>query len=277
MSKYNYFAMCMLLTVLPGVAMSDLTNKDFVESTRTLKEDLENVFNSSNTYFAHQSVGNNIIMGAQSLIERSGIELNIRHINEIDLAEHNGLYHSEIGKNEQPYTKIEEFENIVSVDMKDKLDYAGLKFCFVDVTKNTNVEELFGKYKDVVEALEAANPKVTIIHFTVPLMTVQEESIKTFFKRLIGKPIGGYNNNIVRNQFNELLRTEYSSKSPVFDIAKLESTLLDGTRITFKQDGVEYYSLAYEYTDDGGHLNKLGKDYIGYEFLKFLSKLDKQR
>jgi hypothetical protein len=159
--------------------------------------------------------------------------------------------------------------------MKDKLDFASLKFCFVDITQNTDVDELFGRYKEVVKAIETANPKVTIIHFTVPLMTVQEEGFRTFIKKLIGKPIGGYNSNMVRNQFNELLRNEYGGQSPIFDIAKLESTLLDGTRVTFEQDGKEYHSLAYEYTDDGGHLNELGQDYIGYEYLKFLSELNK--
>jgi hypothetical protein len=274
MSKYKIFTLCMVLTVLSGVAMSDSLNKDFVASTRVLKKDLENVFNNSNIYFAHQSVGGNIIKGAQSLLNRSGIDLNIRHINEIESEEHSGFYHSEVGVNEQPYTKIEEFKKIVSIDMKDKLDYASLKFCFVDVTKNTNAEELFGRYKEVVETIETANPKLSIIHFTVPLMTVQEEGLRTFFKQLLGKPIGGYNSNIVRNQFNTLLRAEYSGKSPIFDIANLESTLLDGERVTFKQDGTEYYSLAHEYTDDGGHLNELGRDYIGYEYLKFLSKLN---
>jgi hypothetical protein len=59
-----------------------------------------------------------------------------------------------------------------------------------------------------------------------------------------------------------------------FDIAELESTLLDGTNVSFQVNGKNYQALASEYTTDGGHLNNLGQEYIGYQFLKFLAGLE---
>jgi len=70
-----------------------------------------------------------------------------------------------------------------------------------------------------------------------------------------------------------MLRKEYEGKEPLFDIAKFESTLPDGSRTSFSENGKIYYCLASNYTTDGGHLNDLGKKVVAEQLLLFLSKL----
>ena len=59
----------------------------------------------------------------------------------------------------------------------------------------------------------------------------------------------------------------------VFDLAYYESLYQDGKRSVFKYKGDKYYSLARQYSSDGGHLNKKGRILIAGELLNFLAKL----
>ncbi len=99
-------------------------------------------------------------------------------------------------------------------------------------------------------------------------------SIKTWIKKIIGKKdIWEYDDNIKRNQYNQLLKEYYEGKEPVFDLAKIESTYPDGKRCTFEKDGKTYYSLVSEYTSDGGHLNEKGRKIVAEKLLVFLANL----
>ena len=58
-------------------------------------------------FFGHQSVGNNIIAGLQKLgAENSELKLNIVRIEQFGPLGDPGFYHSDIGKNDYPKTKI---------------------------------------------------------------------------------------------------------------------------------------------------------------------------
>jgi hypothetical protein len=45
----------------------------------------------------------------------------------------------------------------------------------------------------------------------------------------------------------------------MFDLAAVMSTYPDGRRESFRLDGNTYDSLVPAYTDDGGHLNAVGR------------------
>jgi hypothetical protein len=81
--------------------------------------------------------------------------------------------------------------------------------------------------------------------------------------------------NVKRNEFNALLIDKYNAVDPIYDLAKLESSLQNGKIVSFKHNGMDYYSLAVQYTDDGGHLNKLGRYYAAKELLMTLSHISK--
>jgi hypothetical protein len=116
-------------------------------------------------------------------------------------------------------------------------------------------------------------PKTTFVHVTVPL-TSSKTGLKPWVKRIIGREDPwGFEENIRRNQFNGLLRKGYQNKEPIFDLAEIESTLPDGTRQTFSKDGNTYYSLIPDYSNDGGHLNELGRKIVAGELLLLLATL----
>jgi len=225
-------------------------------------------------YFAHQSVGFNIMDGIQDLMkEHHEIKLNIVETsNESDF--NIGLFaHSKVGKNVDPKSKIDEFAKFINEGIGEKADVAALKFCYVDMRLNTDVEKIFSDYTNSILQLRKKYPDMIIIHFTVPL-TTKQTGPKAWIKKLIGKPLSGVKDNIKRNKYNALLKQAYQGKEPIFDIATLQSTFPDGSRSTFTQDGKKYYSMVPDYTHDGGHLNEIGRSIVAYNLLLLLLNLN---
>ncbi|WP_157067699.1 hypothetical protein [Desulfosarcina cetonica] len=225
-------------------------------------------------YFGHQSVGFNIMDGVKDLMkEYPQIKLKIVETKDSGDIKPGVLAHSRVGKNTEPETKMDEFENVLEQGVGSKADAAALKFCYVDMTGKTDVAKLFDDYKRRIENIRKEYPDLQIIHFTDPL-TVTNKTWKTWLKQVMGKKeIWEFNDNIRRNQYNELLRKEYKGKDPIVDIAEIESTKPDGSRQSFEVDGVTYYSLYPGYTMDGGHLNEIGRKKVAEQFILLLANL----
>ena len=81
--------------------------------------------------------------------------------------------------------------------------------------------------------------------------------------------------NIKRNELNNMILQEYKGKEPVFDIALAEATLPNGKYVYFSRNGKSYYYLAEEYTKDGGHLNEAGRLHVAEQFLLTLADVVK--
>jgi lysophospholipase L1-like esterase len=156
----------------------------------------------------------------------------------------------------------------------EKSDIAFFKFCNVDINSKTDVKALFNEYSKALASLKAKYPNTVYVHMTSPVRIVQT-GIKVPLKKLLGKPIDGYDDNAKREEYNELMRKAYAVKEPLFDLAMIESTLPDGSRTTFTKDGREYAYLAPEYTKDGGHLNEKGRKIVGEQLLIFLASLSR--
>ncbi len=227
-------------------------------------------------FFGHQSVGNNIIEGLKELAaEDPKFELNIIRLKEFGPLKKPGFYHSAIGKNDFPKTKIDDFVKAMTSGIGATANMALLKFCFVDITSTTDINELFDYYAEKMEELHKRFPDLKLVHVTVPLLRRNKSGIKAYIKRLLGKKDGFFDDshNIARNKFNEMLREKYTGKEPLFDLAKFESTYPDGNRSCFSSGGEVFYSLVPEYTDDGGHLNEKGRRIIAEQLLYFLSRI----
>ena len=224
-------------------------------------------------YFGHQSVGFNIINGIKDLMKQNPqIKLNI--VETSDPSEFNTplFAHSRVGTNKEPNSKIHAFSEDMKGSLGEMTDIAFFKFCYVDVMSGTNPLALFTTYRNTMQALKEAFPDITFIHVTVPLRIVQRGP-KAWIKKIIGRAIGGYSDNIKRNMYNAFLRQEYQGKEPIFNLAKIESTFPDGTRSSFKKDGEEYHCLVAAYTNDGGHLNGKGRKIVAEQLLVFLAGL----
>lgn len=224
-------------------------------------------------YFGHQSVGYNIIDGIKDIMNQyPDIKLNIQETSDIKSIKGGALFNSTIGKNNDPESKIDGFINVMDSGLGDGIDIAFFKFCFVDIKYNTNVQKVFDYYVNEMKKLKEKYPKVTFVHLTVPL-TIRQTGIKAIIKKIIGKRVWGVEDNIKRNQFNDMLRQYYSGKEYVLDIATAETVKPDGAMSTFNYKGKDYYQMYSSYTDDGGHLNKLGSSVVGKQFLTLLANI----
>jgi hypothetical protein len=227
--------------------------------------------------FGHQSVGNNIIAGMNDLLrEHPSIGITIKQTAEPEDMAKGTFTHFSVGKNENPISKIADFSSKIRQGLGKNVDVALFKFCFVDVDVTTDIDKLFREYKDAMSSLKKEYPDVIFIHVTVPLLRKEQTSFKGMIKNLIGRSDGFFSNknNVKRNMYNELIMKEYAGKEPVFDLASIESTHSNGTRETFNVGGKVYYALAPEYTEDGGHLNTVGRKLVAGQFLNFLSHLN---
>jgi len=224
-------------------------------------------------FFGHQSVGENILSGIEKVSPE--FKNHIYDMKNLSIKDYSkfGLFHSRVGNNNDPKSKISEFDRIIRERFKGKLDVAFIKLCYVDFNKNTNLEELFSFYKRTMTQLRQDYPDVKFVHFTIPLIR-NSETWKTKIKKIIGfGDLWEYGNNVIRNKYSRMIHDEYGGKEPVFDIAKFESTTADGQRVSFLLDGETYYALADELTSDGGHLNDQGRRLVATELLNHLSSL----
>lgn len=215
-------------------------------------------------YFGHQSVGKNILDG----IAESGINIQISEITEIG-DKNTGFIHSYIGENTNPLSKLEDFSETIK-SINGEIDISIIKFCYIDFNENTDIQSLLSNYMKVFDQLHDDYPGILFVHMTIPLVE-QQNGIKAFVKRILKRPIYGSTENLVRQDFNALLRENYAN---IFDLAAIESTRPDGTRLEHMLKGRKYYSLYPGYTDDGGHLNETGRRIVAYELLKYLSEMD---
>lgn len=224
-------------------------------------------------YFGHQSVGQNILSGVGDVLrDNPQIKLSLVEVKGENTFSTPQFAHSGIGSNGNPQSKIEAFSALMDKGMGRSANIAFFKFCYIDFDPSTDVEKVFHMYKETMGNLQKRYPNITFIHVTVPL-TVLQKGPKAWVKSLLGKPISGYDDNINRCQFNELLRKEYGDKAPLFDLAAIESTFPDGRRAFFQKDGHIYYHLVEDYTYDDGHLNEKGRKIAAEQLLVLLAGL----
>jgi hypothetical protein len=222
-------------------------------------------------YFGHQSIGSNIITGIK---ECGYLDSTIMPVFKIDDANFNKglnsfLVHNFIGYNYQPLSKCHAFADDIDKNLHGMIDAAGIKFCFVDFNKNTDIHELIKIYKMTIDSLKAKYPEIIFYHITVPL--TNEEGLKSFFKKIIKGDA-----NISRNEFNYKLKETFKN-DPIFDLAEIESTGPDDIRIYKKIRNFNNYYLFRGYTDDGGHLNNAGRKIVALKFSQFLESLTKSK
>jgi len=173
-------------------------------------------------YFGHQSVGANILQGVKEL----GVRLSIK-------AEF-------LAENGDPLRKLQNFK--AAVGEGSRYDIALVKFCYVDVTADTDARALFERYRSTIAELRAKNPRTVFVHATLPLTTVQSGPKAT-----------------------------YAGREPIFDLARLESIAPDGTTVTVSWGGATVPAMSPAYTDDAGHLNARGRALAAQEFVTVLA------
>lgn len=227
-------------------------------------------------FFAHMSVGLNIIEGIEDVI-KDNEQINLKVVETDDPADLGGpvFAHAKLGHNTQPLLKIESFNKMMDSIAQAKPDIAFLKFCYVDINKDSNPDDIFESYAHAIRNLKEKNPQTQFVHVTVPLCSNPlsfKRKVKAIIKTAIRKP-GVADDNLKRQQFNELLRKTFTVKEPVFDLAAVESTSSDGFSCYTKKTGQKIPTMLAEYTTDGGHLNEKGRKVVAEQLLIKLAKM----
>ena len=254
----------------------------FIYCSNQIEEDLSMIDNSfiqdlklvhtQKIYFGHQSVGKNIMQGLTDLISmQNEVEFPVVDLDATDSLPEYYFAHSRIGANTDPQGKCDAFAELIERNIAENLDIALMKFCYVDIDENTDVQALFDYYKDTAEKIRKKYPDMVLLHVTAPLMA-NSGGWKIKIKRLINYQDYTDPANIKRNEFNNLILETYKNE-PIFDLARVESTYPEGKRESFKNNGKTYYSLISDYTYDGGHLNEYGRQLVAKEFIHTLARV----
>jgi len=276
----NYHNNLYLIILIAIVLLTSCSGGDMREelfcfpSIKEVPESSWTKLSHKKIYFGHQSVGFNIVAGVQDVMkENPQIHLNTLETNSVADFSKPVFAHSRVGKNHDPDSKTGDFKRIMEEGIGDKVDIAFFKFCFVDITSNSNINSIFTNYRTAMSRLQREYPNTTFIHVTVPLIKTMPLNIKIWLKELVGMNIGFFDksHNAARNKFNDILTNEFMGKQPIFDLASIESTHINGRREAFSKDGKKYYSLVPEYTHDAGHLNDIGRKIIAEQLLILLA------
>jgi len=232
-------------------------------------------------YFGHQSVGFNMMDGIVDLLkENPQIKLNVVETSNPSEFTPGVFAHSRVGKNVNPESKIKEFVKFMDDGIGGKADIAFFKFCFVDIHSGTDLQNVFEEYKTKMAEMEKKYSSTRFVHVSVPLTSQPDgfkgvlKRTKDFIKQIIGK-INMYDNK-VKYKYNEMLRKEYSDEKKLFDLAMVEATSPDGSKVLFSNGDNSKYALYSGYTDDGGHLDSIGRKHVAEQLLLFLVNLNEQ-
>jgi hypothetical protein len=238
-------------------------------------EPLWGALSSRRVYFAHQSVGGNLVAGIEDLIAAGKAPgLAIVQTREPRVVTGGAFVHFVAGRNQDPASKNADFIKILDARPDRDGGIALLKYCYVDMTEQTDVAALFQAYRDMVATIRQRHPDLTVAHVTMPL-TADEGGARALAKRLLGRPaVRGLN--AKRNQFNALLRQAYQGEV-LFDLAQLESTRSDGSRESTMVGSDTVYALAPSYTYDGGHLNEYARRTFAAKLLAQLAAAPRQQ
>jgi hypothetical protein len=232
--------------------------------------DLEKVARTR-VYFGHQSVGNNILDGVAAVFAAHGVQAPpIEQRRDPPGTAGGFVAHSLIGENTRPLGKTEDFAAVLRAGMGRQVDVAVMKLCYVDITPDTDVDALFTAYRDTIAALEKDFPGVVFVKATVPLTTRpgRSDRLKQWLKSDDGY---GSAANAARERLNELIRAEYRGGN-LFDVAAVESTGPDGSRVSGRHDGRPYFALFDGYAADPGHLNASGAQRAATAWLAAVAK-----
>jgi len=226
--------------------------------------------NNKTIFFGHKSVGNNIIDGIRDLVDSHDyINLRIYETKVADRVNGAMFVHAPVGRNMEPESKIAEFKKIMEGGFAEKVDIAFFKFCYADIVSHSNPDAILAVYCETMEELKARFPEVIFVHVTVPLLAppkTMKGILKVKIKRVLGRSTV-LDDNRVRARYNELLRERFPGKEPLFDLAEYEALGPDGLRYYILWKGYEVPILVNSYTDDGGHLNVLGRRYVAEQLL----------
>ena len=221
-------------------------------------------------FFGYQSVGMNVLDAVPAVYADHGVSAPPIEQGRAEPGPDGGfIAHQSIdeGVIDAGKTALEDFDRTTRGGMGRQVDVALMNFCWGDIWSDTDVDALFARYRDTMDALQRDFPNVTFIHVTDPLTTVS----------------GGEADNVARERLNALIRGEYAGRH-LFDLAAIESTKPDGTRVSGRYDDQGYFALYDGYgsnewgtlNDGWGTLNAVGAKIAATAFLEAIAQASRK-
>ena len=233
--------------------------------------DLIKQISDKKIYFGHQSVGRNILRGLDAWQNETGFSLEVVESRDFSTVPEAALVHFAVGQNGDPSGKVDDFISMMEYVSEEEHPLAFFKFCYADVTAETDVESEFAYFKKNLLELKDRYPHIRFIASTVPYTGVQT-GLRALAKKILGQAPYGVRENIKRREFNNMIINDLGVIMPIFDLAGVESTRPDGSIETFRYKGEEYPCLPAFYRHDYGHLNDFGARIVSFNLLAFLSE-----
>jgi hypothetical protein len=229
-------------------------------------------------FFGYQSVGMNVLDAVPAVYADHGVSAPPIEQGGIGPGPDGGFiaYKSiDEGVTDAGKTALGDFDRAMRAGMGRQVDVALMNLCWGDIWSDTDVDALFARYRDTMAALERDFPDVTFIHVTVPLTTEPTE-LKTWVKTVIGRrDRRGKPANVTRERLNALIRREYAGRH-LFDLAAIESTKPDGTRVSGHYDNQGYFALYDGYASDMTSLNAVGAKIAATAFLEAIAQASRK-
>ena len=228
----------------------------------------------SRIFFAHQSVGENVVEGVAALQRDSrASSLHVVDLTAAESAPGGFFAHARLGENGYPKGKTDAFVSALEGGLGRHTDMAFQKYCFVDIDAQTNVQQLFDYYRGAMNRVRQEFPHLRLVHVTAPLVHVQSGP-RAVVKRLIGRAPDHYEDNMARERFNTLMRSEYRGREPVFDLAAIEASRPGERPTPLRFHDSDVFELLPDYAAaDGAHLNEIAQKRIATELLVFLANV----
>ncbi len=217
-----------------------------VDEVAAIPQSTMDMVASQSWYFAHASVGGNIIGGLNALMQAhpDRYQLSIYAVDDFaspPADPQDGVVYDNYRGNPDWQDKILWFEDAVrNLDWREpNVNVAMNKLCYIDAYADAET------YLNSMSSLANEFPETQFVYTTIPLTTAETMG------------------SVLRANFNQLVR-EYCENNGciLFDLADIESHDPDGNPVTFTFDGVQYPLLYEGYTVDGGHLNASGAERV---------------
>jgi hypothetical protein len=221
-------------------------------------------------YFAHQSVGAEIVAGVEALTRAYNLPIHIVQNPEPISPTRPAFVHFFAGDRRDYASKNAAILRLLESPTRAPHPLVILKYCHGDIKGPGDGTAMFEAYRDTVDTIQFEHPDVTVVHATIPLTTIAENALKSGTKLFLGLP-SEREVAVARHRYNELLRTEFGASEPIFDVARVQSTRPDGSIERFAFGGAFIETLAPQNTSDGYALAPACRTVAAAELLEVLA------
>lgn len=165
-----------------------------------------------------------------------------------------------VGQTGDPESRFRAFANLVNDAPLNSIDVAIMALNYEDITAETDISRVFENYASTMESIEQANPDIKFLYATVPVTTSNSwravDAATVIGLIDVNQPV--WQDNIARERFNGLIRSQYASSGRLFDIAALEARISEGKAAAKMHENQWYFVMNPSLSSNGKRLGKAG-------------------